>query len=43
LTSLQAREHVARHIAHMEHQRAAVTAQLAPLFQLPAPTSPCRT
>jgi FlgN protein len=36
LASLQAREHVARHIAHVEHQRAAVTAQLAPLFQLPA-------
>jgi flagellar biosynthesis/type III secretory pathway chaperone len=36
LASLQAREHVARHIAHVEHQRAAVTAQLAPLLQLPA-------
>jgi hypothetical protein len=35
LASLQAREHVARHVAHLEHQRAAVTAQLAPLFQLP--------
>jgi hypothetical protein len=35
LASLQAREHVARHIAHVEHQRAAVTAQLAPLLQLP--------
>jgi len=36
VASLQAREHVARHIAHVEHQRAAVTAQLAPLLQLPA-------
>jgi hypothetical protein len=36
LASLQAREHVARHIAHVEHQRVAVTAQLAPLLQLPA-------
>ena len=36
LASLQAREHVARHIAHVEHQRAAVTAQLAPLLQLQA-------
>jgi hypothetical protein len=36
LASLQAREHVARHIAHVEHQRLAVTAQLAPLLQLPA-------
>src|SRR5262249_23239331 len=36
LASLQAREHMARHIAHVEHQRAAVTAQLAPLLQLPA-------
>jgi hypothetical protein len=36
LASLQAREHVARHLAQVEHQRAAVTAQLAPLFQLPA-------
>jgi phosphoglycerate-specific signal transduction histidine kinase len=36
LASLQAREHVARHIAHLEHQRTAVTAQLAPLLQLPA-------
>src|SRR5262249_33444632 len=36
LASLQAREHVARHIAHVEHQRAAVAAQLAPLLQLPA-------
>ena len=35
LASLQAREHVARHIAHVEHQRTAVTAQLAPLLQLP--------
>ena len=35
LASLQARDHVARHIAHVEHQRAAVTAQLAPLLQLP--------
>jgi hypothetical protein len=35
LASLQAREHVARHIAHVEHQRATVTAQLASLFQLP--------
>lgn len=36
LVSLQAREHVARHITHVEHQRIAVTAQLAPLLQLPA-------
>jgi hypothetical protein len=36
VASLQAREHVARHIAHVEHQRAAVTAQLAPLLQLPS-------
>jgi FlgN protein len=36
LASLQAREHVARHIAYVEHQRAAVTAQLAPLLQLSA-------
>ena len=36
LASLQARDHVARHIAHVEHQRAAVTAQLAPLLRLPA-------
>lgn len=35
LVSLQAREHVARHLAHVAHQRAAVTAQLAPLLQLP--------
>ena len=36
VASLQAREHVARHIAHVEHQRLAVTAQLAPRFQLAA-------
>ena len=36
LASLQAREHVARQIAHVEHQRFAVTTQLAPLLQLPA-------
>ena len=36
LASLQAREHVARHIAQVAHQRTAVTTQLAPLFQLPA-------
>ena len=36
LASLQAREHVARHLAHVEHQRLAVTAQLAPLLQLAA-------
>jgi hypothetical protein len=36
LASLQAREHVARHIAHVEHQRAAVTTQLTPLLQLSA-------
>ena len=36
LASLQAREHVARHITHVERQRTAVTAQLAPLLQLPA-------
>ena len=36
LASLQAREHVACHIAHVEHQRTAVTAQLALLLQLPA-------
>ena len=36
LASLQAREHVVRHIAHVEHQRLAVTAQLTPLLQLPA-------
>jgi hypothetical protein len=36
LASLQARAHVARHITHVEHQRVAVTAQLAPLLQLPA-------
>jgi hypothetical protein len=36
VASLQAREHVARHIAHVDHQRAAVTAQLTPLLQLSA-------
>ena len=36
LAHLQAREHLARHIVQMEHQRAAVVAQLAPLLQLPA-------
>ena len=36
LASLQAREHVARRIAHLAHQCAAVTAQLAPLLQLSA-------
>jgi hypothetical protein len=36
LANLQAREHVARHIAHVEHQRLAVTARLTPLLQLPA-------
>jgi hypothetical protein len=35
LASLQAREHVAWHLADVEHQRAAVTAQLASLLQLP--------
>src|SRR4029453_6512050 len=35
LASLQAREHVARHSAPGEHHRAAVTAKLASLLQLP--------
>jgi flagellar biosynthesis/type III secretory pathway chaperone len=36
LASLQAREQVAHHILQVEHQRAAVATQLAPLLQLPA-------
>src|SRR5437870_251708 len=36
LANLQAREHLARHLVQVEHQRAAVAAQLAPLLQLPA-------
>jgi len=36
LANLQAREHLARHILQVEHQRAAVATQLAPLLQLPA-------
>jgi len=36
LANLQAREHLARHLLQVEHQRAAVAAQLAPLPQLPA-------
>jgi len=35
LANIQAREHLARHIASVEHQRVAVSAQLAPLLQLP--------
>jgi hypothetical protein len=35
LTNLQAREHLARHISGVEQQRLAVSAQLAPLLQLP--------
>lgn len=35
LTNLQAREHLAGHIANVEHQRLAVSARLAPLLQLP--------
>jgi len=36
LANLQTREHLARHLLQVEHQRAAVAAQLAPLPQLPA-------
>lgn len=35
LANLQAREHLARHITSVEQQRVAVSAQLAPLLQLP--------